>query len=160
MYGWIMKMWTLPINAHTLIDTILFSHKKGNIFIGKIMNRNWWQYKKWNKSHRQRQILYDFIYTQNLKTTISSPPKKQKQTHINRMCVFVYSVVSTLCDLMDCNPPGSSVHGIFQTIILEWVVIFSSRWSQPKGWTRVSCISCIGRQILNYFTTWEAPETE
>ena len=31
-----------------------------------------------------------------------------------------------LCDLMDCNPPGSSVHGISQTRILEWVAIFSS----------------------------------
>ena len=29
----------------------------------------------------------------------------------------------TLSDLMDCSPPGSSVHGIFQAIVLEWVVI-------------------------------------
>ena len=33
----------------------------------------------------------------------------------------------TLCDPMDCSPPGSSVHGIFQARILEWVVISSSR---------------------------------
>ena len=31
----------------------------------------------------------------------------------------------TLCDLMDCSPPGSSVHGVSQAIILEWVAIFS-----------------------------------
>ena len=37
----------------------------------------------------------------------------------------------TLCDLMDCSPPGSSVHGIFQARILDWVVISSSRGSSP-----------------------------
>ena len=33
----------------------------------------------------------------------------------------------TLCDSMDCSPPGSSVHGIFQARILEWFAISSSR---------------------------------
>ena len=35
----------------------------------------------------------------------------------------------TLCDLMDCSPPGSSVHGILQARILEWVAMPSSRGS-------------------------------
>ena len=53
----------------------------------------------------------------------------------------------TLCDPMDCSP-GSSVHGIILTRILEWVAISSSRGSsQPRGRTHVSCISCIGKQI-------------
>ena len=34
----------------------------------------------------------------------------------------------TLCDPMDCSLPGSSVHGIFQAIILEWVALFPSPW--------------------------------
>ena len=39
----------------------------------------------------------------------------------------------TFCDPKDCNPPGSSVHGIFQARILEWVAIPSSRGStQPR----------------------------
>ena len=51
------------------------------------------------------------------------------------------SVMSALCSLMDCSLPGSSVHGILQTRILEWVVIPLSRESsQPRDWTRVSCI--------------------
>jgi len=52
-----------------------------------------------------------------------------------------------LYDLMDCSPPGSSVHGIsLQARILEWVVISSSRESfWPRDWTH---ISCIGKQIL------------
>ena len=40
-----------------------------------------------------------------------------------------------------CSPPGSSVHGIFQARVLEWVAIsFSRGSSRPRDWTRVSCI--------------------
>ena len=50
----------------------------------------------------------------------------------------------TLCDCMDCSLPGSSVHGIFQARILEWVAIsFSRRSSRPRDRTRVSLI--VGR---------------
>ena len=55
----------------------------------------------------------------------------------------------TLCDPMDHSPPASSVHGIPQARILEWIAIpFSRGSSPPKGQTRVSCASCIGRQVL------------
>ena len=48
----------------------------------------------------------------------------------------------TLCDPMDCSLPGSSVHGILQARILEWVVIpFSRGSSQPRDRTLVSCIA-------------------
>ena len=58
----------------------------------------------------------------------------------------------TLCDLMDCSPPGSSVHRIFQAGILEWVTTSYSRGSfQPRDCTRISCIS---RQILPHCATW------
>ena len=61
-----------------------------------------------------------------------------------------------LCDPMDCSPPGSTVRGIFQARILEWVAISFSRGpSQSSDQTQVSCISCIGRQILYHCTTWE-----
>ena len=41
---------------------------------------------------------------------------------------------------MDCSPPGSSVHGILQARILEWVAMPSSRGSSwPRDWTQVSC---------------------
>ena len=49
----------------------------------------------------------------------------------------------TLCDLLDCNPPGSSVHGILQARILEWVVIPLSRGS---SWSNPDLLHC--RQIL------------
>ena len=52
--------------------------------------------------------------------------------------------------------PGSSVYEISQARILEWVAISSSRGSsRPRGRTQVSCVSCIGRQILYYRATWE-----
>ena len=48
----------------------------------------------------------------------------------------------TLCDPMDCSLPGSSVHGILQVRILEWVAIsFSRGSSQPRDWTQVSWIA-------------------
>ena len=63
------------------------------------------------------------------------------------MCVF--SVASTLCDPMDGSPPGSSVHGILQARILEWVALPSSRGSsQPRDETWVFYFSFIGRRVL------------
>ena len=53
------------------------------------------------------------------------------------------------CDPMDYSPAGSSVRGIFQARILEWVAMPSSRRSsQPRDQTRVSSVSCIGRRVL------------
>ena len=47
-----------------------------------------------------------------------------------------------LCNPMDCSPPGSSVHGILQARILEWIVIpFSRGISKPRDQTLVSCIT-------------------
>ena len=55
---------------------------------------------------------------------------------------FSLQVVSDSCDPMDCSPPGSSVHGVSQARILEWVAIPLSRGSsQPGDQTWVSCIA-------------------
>ena len=59
----------------------------------------------------------------------------------------------TLCDPMDCSPPGFSVHGILQAKILEWVAIFFSRGSsQSRDQTQVSGIG--GK----YFNLWASRE--
>ena len=67
--------------------------------------------------------------------------------HVLLQCMKVKSEskVAQLCPIlsnsMDCSPPGSSVHGILQARILEWVAISSSRGSsQPRDQTCVSCI--------------------
>ena len=53
----------------------------------------------------------------------------------------------TLCDPIDCSLPGSSVLGLLQESILEWVAMPSSRGIfSPQGSTLVSGISCIGRR--------------
>ena len=57
----------------------------------------------------------------------------------------------TLCDPMDCS--RSSVHGIFQAIVLEWIAIsFSRGSSQPRDRTQVSCI------VDRCFTVWATRE--
>ena len=61
----------------------------------------------------------------------------------------------TLCDPMDCSLLCSSVHGIFQARVLEWVAISFSRGSSwPTDWTQVSRI--VGR----YFTVWATREVQ
>ena len=67
------------------------------------------------------------------------------------VCVCAKSLQScpTLCDPMDRSPPGSSVHGILQARILEWVAMpFSRGSSRPRDWSRFSDISCIGKRVL------------
>ena len=69
------------------------------------------------------------------------------------LCVLSQSLQSclTLCNRMDYNLPGSSVHGILQAKILEWVAVLSSRGSsQPRDRTQVSYVSCIGSRVLNH----------
>ena len=72
------------------------------------------------------------------------------------MHVYSMSVAQsypTLCDPMDCSPPGSSVHGILQARVLKWVAIpFSRESSQPRDWIQVSCLA--GR----FFTIWATRE--
>ena len=60
----------------------------------------------------------------------------------------------TLCNPMDCSPPGPSVRGILQARILEWVAISSSRGSsRPRDETQFLVSSCIGRWILCHCTS-------
>ena len=72
--------------------------------------------------------------------------------------VKVAQLCPPLCDPMDCSPPGSSVHGILQTRIMELVAIpFSRGSSRPRDQTWVSCISCISRRILYGLSHQESP---
>ena len=67
----------------------------------------------------------------------------------NIMFVLVAQMRLTLCNPVDCSPPGSPVHGILQGRIPEWVAIpFPRGSSQPRDWTFGFCI--VGR----FFTIW------
>ena len=72
------------------------------------------------------------------------------------LLLFSRSVVVQLFrDPMDYSPPDSSVHGVSQARILEWVAIsFSRGSSKPRDQT---CITCTGRQILYHWATREVP---
>ena len=58
-------------------------------------------------------------------------------------CAKLFQSCLSLCNPLDCSPPGSSVHGILQARILEWITMPSSRRSsKPRDQTRDSCSSC------------------
>ena len=62
---------------------------------------------------------------------------------------------STLCDPMDCSPPDSSVHGILQARILEWLAIYFSRgssWPRDQSWVSFTAGRC--------FTNWATREAQ
>ena len=77
-----------------------------------------------------------------------------------RVCVCVCvcaQLCPTLCNPMDCSLPGSSVHGISQARILEWVAISSSRGSSwPRDRAHVPYASCLASGFFTASTTWEA----
>ena len=82
--------------------------------------------------------------------------QKTLKSHLQQACILsCFHHVWLFCNPMDYNSPGSSVHGISQARIQEWVSISSSRGSsQPEDRTR---ISCAGRRILYHWITRKAP---
>ena len=75
--------------------------------------------------------------------------KMKSESEVTQSCL-------TFCDPVDCSLSGSSVHGILQATVLEWVAIsFSRKSSQPRDRTRVSHI---GGRCFNLCATREAPE--
>ena len=87
------------------------------------------------------------IVTKRIKYVGINLPKETKDLYAeNYACMHAKSLQScdTLCDPTDCSPPGSSIRGILQARILEWVPIsFSRGSSQPRHRTLVSCIADI-----------------
>ena len=70
------------------------------------------------------------------------------------LCLLAQSCL-TLCDPMNCSPPGSSVHGILQARTLEWVAMPSSRGPpQTRDQTQVS------HTAGGFFTNWATREAQ
>ena len=85
----------------------------------------------------------------NIVSLVSAPKLVEKSIILKRVCVLVTLSCLTLCDLMNCSPPGSSVDEVLLARLLEWVAIsFSRETFPPRDWTWVSCIA--GR----FFTNW------
>ena len=100
----------------------------------------------------------------------SWPPRGFGGRGFAEVAVLTYSCLSarvhakslqsyrTLCDPVDCSPPGSSVHGILQARILEWVAMISCRGSsRPRDGTRVFYVSCMVGLFFITSATWKAP---
>ena len=88
----------------------------------------------------------------NDKTEIYMPLSWTKDK-MGKVKVLVTQLCPTICDPMDCSSPGSSVHGILQEKMLEWVTIaFSKGFSQHRDKTQVSCIAD------RFFTIWATRE--
>ena len=84
---------------------------------------------------------------------VNDAPTNQGMPRIAESENEVTQSCPTLCHPMDCSLPGSSVHGIFQAIVLEWIAIsFSRGTSQPRDRTRVSHI------VDRHFTVWATRE--
>ena len=77
------------------------------------------------------QIIYNIL---PISILFISKSWRKKESEVAQSCL-------TLCDLVDCSLPGSSVHGILQARVLERVAIsFSRGSSQPRDWTQVSAL--------------------
>ena len=77
--------------------------------------------------------------TQLIESTWKNDSQTTKEVKVK---VLVTQSWPTLCDPVDCSPPSSSVHGILQAGILEWVAIpFSRESSQPRDRIQVSCFA-------------------
>ena len=117
---------------------------------GEILTKCWVSEKNLSK-------IKHFLLSEPLSSSfISASDVWMDPVKITFVCCLVADSCPTLCDPMDCSPPGFSVHGVLvHSRILQWVAISFSRGSSWfRDWT---CISCISRQILYHWATWEAP---
>ena len=100
-------------------------------------------WKLWSKEIKSK---FQIQISPNVKSHLRENHKRQWVSKVAQSC-------PTLCDPMDCSLPGTSVHGIFQAIVLEWIAIsFSRGSSQPRDQTRVSHI------VDRHFTIWPTSE--
>ena len=77
------------------------------------------------------------------------------------VCAKLPQLYLTLCNPVDCTLPDSSIHGILQARILQWVAIpFSMGSSPPRDQTQVSHVSCIGRCVLYHYCHLGSPRFE
>ena len=99
------------------------------------------------------QFTFQLITSALFKTfsDLQAPGRPQSTMHVCVcVCVCANSLQScpALCNSKDCSPQGSSVHGILQAKILEWVTMFSSSGS---FWPGDRTLTCTGRKALYHW---------
>ena len=136
-----LLVWPWPVPQSFRVSLLIYQGRNLQQLLGFSqlqINRHMSQWATWEKDPNKQ--------TQQL-TLEERNNSWKSESEVARSC-------PTLCDPVDCSPPGSSVHGIFQARILEWVAIsFSRGSSQPRDRTQVSRIA--GRH-LNLWATRQA----
>ena len=91
-------------------------------------------------------------------TTLFQTASPLSHSHLPCVCVKSLQLCPALCDVVDCSPPGSSVHRIPQARIVLWVAMPSSRGSSQPGieLTSLTSLALSGR-FFTTSATWEAP---
>ena len=101
------------------------------------------------------QLPLTFLCRTTFLSTLSWPVRG-KDLKKSAGCAKALQSWQILCDPRGCSPPGSSVHGILQSRILQWVAMPSSRGSsRVRDRTCISHVSYIGRRFFTLSTTWE-----
>ena len=132
MVGAIMKsiLYMIYVYLYLHLYSYLCSLYLWNLFIIQNINTAGLQFQGGRKPECKMALISS--YTPLVLESVVEPPE----------CMSAQSCL-TPCDPMDCSPPGSSVYGVFQARILEWVAISSSRGSLwPRDQSHVSCVSC------------------
>jgi len=102
------------------------------------------------ESWRREDSLQEEVTVRECRLFISRSKRiLERQRKLEKLVIGGAQSYPTLCSLMDCSLPCSSVHGILQARTLEWVAILFSRGpSWPRDWTSASCIAG------DVFTVW------
>ena len=122
----VTKSWTWLSNSATTIYIYILQVMYYWIHVHTRLNQ---------QSLTARVLLYFSLYT---------------HTHKYCCCCSLTKSCPTLCDLMDCSPPWSSVHVVLQARILEWIAVSFFRGSPDPG---IKLVSCIGKWILYHGAT-------
>ena len=122
--------------------------------------------KRWPKVMSELKFEFKSLWLQSLclftfsrSTVPSRDENAYKEGTYLRVHLFLHKILDvcakslqsclTLCNPMDCGPPGSSAHWILQARTLEWVAMPSSKGSsRPRDWIRIPYVSCIGRRLF------------
>ena len=145
-----MKEESLKILCYSIISTIWHSEKGNTIETveSQVVVRGWGKGGRDEAQmiHRAVKLFHNTIMVETWQYGFVKSQRNKEWTYKLGMSTKSLQSCLTLCEPLDYSLPGSSVHGILQARILEWVAIPSSRGcNQPRDWTSISYISSIGR---------------
>ena len=156
-----MAGWHHRLNGHDFESTLGDSEGQGSLTCYSPWGRKSWTWlSNWTlfsvngliKLGRRSCSIWQTLHMSNPSTNNETAP-------CARMCSLA-QLGPTLCDPMDCSPPGHSVHGIFPARILESIVISSSRGSsspRPLGFKRPESKPLASPTVAGRFFTTVAP---